>query len=170
MANDNQKLQVLDVHGLDLFTGKLKDGTLVVGKANSVDAANINGTIPLNKLPAGALERIIIVATDDARLALTTADVQNGDSVKVTETGLMFAVKDDTKLGTEDAAEAFTEYVVGTAAKAALADAVPWSGITDKPAMFTPEAHAHTAAECGIEAIPDATIEAIISGTYNPNE
>ena len=166
MANENQKLQVLDVHGLDLFTGKLKDGTLVVGKTNSVDAANINGTIPLNKIPAAALERVVVVADNDALLALTAEDVQNGDTVKVNDSKKMYFVADDTKLGTE---EAFIEFVVGTAAKAALADAVPWSGITDKPEAFTPEAHAHTPAECGIEAIPDETIEAIISGTWTPN-
>lgn len=169
MAEDIQKLQVLDAHGLQLFVTKLKDGTLVVGKANSVDAADINGTIPLNKIPQGALERIIIVADDAARLALTAEQVQNGDSVKVTGTGLMFAVVDDTKLGTADAEDAFTEYVVGTAAKAALADAVPWSGITDKPATFPAESHVHTPAEAGVEAIPDATIEAIINGTWNPD-
>lgn len=167
MAEETQKLQVLDAHGLQLLVTKLKDGTLIVGKANSIDAANINGTIPLNKIPAAALERIIIVADDEARLALTAEQVQNGDSVKVTATGLMFAVVDDTKLGTEDA---FTEYVVGVAAKAALADAVPWSGITDKPATFPVESHVHTPAEAGVEAIPDATIEAIISGTWNPND
>ena len=165
-----QNIQVLDVTGLNLFISKLKDGTLVVGKAGSVDAANISGVLPLNKIPAAALERITIVATDAQRLSLTTEQVQNCDSVKVTETGLMFAVVDDTKLGTADAAEAFTEYAVGTVAKAALADAVPWSGVTDKPATFPAAPHTHTPAECGIEAIPDATIEAIISGTYNPNE
>lgn len=85
MANENQKMQVLDAHGLDLFAGSLKDGTLVVGKAGS-------------------------------------------------------------------------------------ADAVPWSGITDKPDTFTPSAHVHTPAECGIEPIPDETIEAIISGTWKPDE
>lgn len=169
MATINN-IEVLDIAGLNLLVTRLKDGTLVVGKAGSVDAADINGNIPLNKLPAGALERIFIVATDNARLALTSADVQNGDSVKVTETGLMYAVVDETKLGTEDAAEAFTEYVVGTVAKAALADAVPWSGITGKPAFFPTEVHTHTPAECGIEAIPEETIESIISGTYNPNE
>lgn len=169
MANENLKFQVLDAHGLDLFVGKLKDGSLVVGKANSVDSANISGMIPLNKIPAAALERVVIVADNDALLGLTSDDVQNGDTVKVNDVGKMYFVSDDTKLGTDDAAEAFKEYVVGTAAKAALADAVPWSGITDKPETFTPEAHAHTAAECGIEAIPDDTIEAIISGTWNPN-
>lgn len=160
-------IQVLDIAGLNLLVTRLKDGTLKVGKSGSVDAADINGNIPLNKLPAAALERITIVATENARLALTTADVQNGDSVKVTETNKMYAVVDESKLGTEDTANAFTEYVVGSAARAALADAVPWSGITDKPAAFTPEAHTHTPGEAGIAAIPDATIEAIISGTYS---
>lgn len=159
-------VQVLDLHGLELFVQRLKNGTLVVGKAGSVDAAQINGTIPLDKLPKAALERLVIVETDAARLALTSEDVQNGDSVKVTATGLMYAVVDDTKLGGDTPEAAFTEYVVGTAAKAALADAVPWSGITDKPATFTPSAHVHTPSECGVEAIPDATIEAIIDGTY----
>lgn len=158
-----QKIQVLDVHGLDLYTQKLKDGTLAVGKAKQVDAADINGIIPLDKLPKAALERIIVVADDAARLALTSEEIQNGDSVKVTATGKMYAVIDETKLGTE---AGWTEYVVGTAAKAALADSAPWSGITDKPQAFPAEAHSHTPAECGVEAIPDATIEAIISGTY----
>lgn len=164
----NQNIQVLDVTGFNLFVSKLKDGTLVVGKAGSVDAVNINGTVPLNKIPAAALERITIVATDAARLALTSEQVQNGDSVKVTETGLMFAVVDDTKLGTENAAEAFTEYAVGTVAKASLADNVPWTGVTDKPSTFPASPHTHTPTECGIEAIPDSTIEAIINGTWEP--
>lgn len=135
----------------------------MVGKAGSVDAAQISGTIPLNKLPKAALERIIVVETEAARLALAAEEVQNGDSVKVTQTGKMYAVVDESKLGSDDA---YTEYVVGTAAKAALAEAVPWSGVTGKPAQFTPAAHTHTASDCGVEAIPDATIEAIISGTY----
>lgn len=156
-------LQILDAAGLNLLVTKLKDGTLVVGKAGSVDAADINGILPLNKIPAAALERVSVVATEAARLALTNDSVQNGDSVKVTASGKMYAVTDDSKLGSE---AAFTEYVVGTAAKAALADAVPWNGVTGKPTAFTPASHAHTPGECGVEAIPDATIEAIISGTY----
>lgn len=166
MANESQNLQVLDVHGLNLFVGKLKDGTLIVGKAGSVDAADITGNIPLDKLPKAALERLTIVVDESALLALTSAEIQNGDSVKVTESGKMYFVVDDTKLGTM---EAFTEYVVGTAAKAALADSVPWSGVSGKPTAFPPSAHAHTPAECGIEPIPDETIEAILSGTWTPN-
>ncbi len=165
MATTNN-IQVLDVTGFDLFVSKLKDGTLMVGKAGSVDAAQINGTIPLNKIPAAALERVMVVASDSARLALTSEDVQNGDTVKVTATGMMYFVSDDTKLGGANAADAFTEYAVGAAAKAALADAVPWSGVTDKPLKFPAEDHTHEASECGVEAIDESTIESIIGGTY----
>ncbi len=162
----NKTIQVLDVSGLNLIITSLKDGTLIVGKAGSVEAANIEGVLPLNKIPAAALERVFVVADDDARLALTVDDVQNGDTVKVNETGKMYFVNDDTKLGTGNATDAFTEYAVGASAKAAFADAAPWSGITDKPKEFPPESHTHDADEVGVEAIPEATIEAIINGTY----
>ena len=135
-------IQVLDVAGLNLLVGKMKDGTLVCGKANEVPASGISGTIPLSALPHAALERLIIVATESARLALTDDDVQNGDSVKVTETGKMYAVVDQDQLGTE---AAFMEYSVGRAAVAALAEAVAWSNVTGKPSVFQPESHVHGA-------------------------
>ncbi len=162
----NKNIQVLDASGLNQLVKSIKDGTLPAGKAKSVDAANIEGVLPLNKVPAAALERLFPVADDDARLALTVDDVQNGDTVKVEATGKMYFVKDDTKLGTGNAADAFSEYAVGASAKAAFADAAPWSGITDKPKEFPPESHTHDADEVGVEAIPEATIEAIINGTY----
>lgn len=158
-----EKIQVLDVAGLNLLVGKLKDGSLIIGKANEVPASGISGEIPLSALPKAALERVTVVADDAARLALTEEQVQNGDTVQVTATKKMYFVVDDTKLGSE---AGFKEYVVGTAAKAALADAVPWSGVTGKPATFPAEAHTHTPAEAGVEAIPDSVIESIISGTY----
>ena len=135
-------IQVLDVAGLNLLVGKMKDGTLVCGKANEVPASGISGTIPLSALPHAALERLIVVATESARLALTDDDVQNGDSVKVTETGKMYAVVDHDQLGTE---AAFTEYSVGRAAVAALAEAVAWSNVTGKPSVYPPETHVHGA-------------------------
>lgn len=112
----------LDSAGLQHYTDKLKDGTIVAGKAeeaNKVKAANIEGTIPLEKLPAGALERLAVVADDTARLALTTATVQNGDTVKVESTGKMYFVVDDTKLSTE---AGYKEYSVGSAVHADSAD------------------------------------------------
>ena len=90
----------------------------------SLDAAKLTGTISIDRLPAGALERCIVVADDTARKALTTAQAQVGDTVKVTATGLMYMIVDDTKLA-EDAG--YVEYTAGTASK------VNWSGVQNRP-------------------------------------
>lgn len=103
---------------------------------DNIDASKIkSGTISIDRLPQGALERCVIVADDTARLALTTASVQTGDTVKVTSTGKMYFVIDDTKLNAE---AGYTIYTAGSAT------AVPWSGVTGKPATFPPSAHTHT--------------------------
>lgn len=138
----------LDAAGLNQYTTALKNGTLKVGAAgaaDSVPASGISGTISLDNLPAGALERMVVVADETARLALTKADVQKGDTVKQSDTGVMYFVKDDSLLKGEDdgqggtyseaQAGAFAEYTAGSAT------AVPWSGVTDKPASYTPSAH-----------------------------
>ena len=91
----------------------------------AIDAAWITtGKISLDRLPHGALERCVVVADDEARFALTTDKVQNGDTVKVTGTGLMYFVVDDTKLNDNAGYEVYT---------AGTASAVDWSGITNKP-------------------------------------
>ena len=91
----------------------------------AIDAAWIaSGTIDIARLPHGALERCVVVANDTARFALTTGDVQVGDTVKVTETGKMYFVVDDAQLSTEDGYEIYT---------AGTASAVEWSGVLNKP-------------------------------------
>ena len=97
-----------------------------------MNANKLTGTIDIARLPHGALERCKIVADDVARFKLTTADVQTGDTVKVTGTGKMYFVKDDSKLNVEDGYEVYT---------AGSATSVPWSGVTGKPSTFTPSAH-----------------------------
>ena len=105
----------------------------------ALDASKItSGTISIDRLPKAALERLVPVTDSAARLKLTAADVQNGDTVKEEDTGLMYFVSDQTKLGTAQAADAFTPYTAGAASS------VPWSGVTNKPATFTPSAHTHT--------------------------
>lgn len=101
----------------------------------SVEASKLTGTIDIERLPHGALERLVIVSTDTERLALTMAEIQKGDTVKVTATGKMYYVIDDTKLNTEAGYEIYT---------AGTATAVDWSGITNKPSTFTPSVHTHT--------------------------
>ena len=94
------------------------------------DASKIaSGTISIDRLPKAALERLVVVANDAARFALTTATAQSGDTVKVTSTGKMYLIKDESKLNSEDGYEPYT---------ASQASSVPWSGVTGKPSTFTP--------------------------------
>lgn len=94
------------------------------------DASKIaSGTISIDRLPKAALERLVVVTNDTARFALTTATAQSGDTVKVTSTGKMYLIKDESKLNSEDGYEPYT---------ASQASSVPWSGVTGKPSTFTP--------------------------------
>ena len=107
----------------------------------SLDATKLSGLVPLASIPQGAVERLVTVADASARLLLTATNVQLGDVVKQTDTGLMYYVVDESKLsadgttpGTEAAFEVFT---------AGAAASVPWSGVTDKPSSYTPSSHTH---------------------------
>ncbi len=94
------------------------------------DASKLtSGTINIDRLPKAALERLIMVTDDTARFALTTATAQSGDTVKVTSTGKMYLIKDESKLSSENGYEPYT---------ASSASSVPWSGVTGKPSTFTP--------------------------------
>ena len=105
------------------------------GDITSLDASKLTGTINIDRLPAGALERCVIVDTESDRLKLTTATVQKGDTVKVVGSDKMYFVIDDTKLSSE---AGYTVYTAGSATS------VPWSGITGIPSTFTPSSHTHS--------------------------
>ena len=117
----------------------------------SIDATKLTGTVPLESIPKDAQAKIVQVDSDDARLALTTNDVQNNDVVVVVDTdgstSSVYWVSDASKLGTADAANAFTPFPAGVAA------AVDWSGVQNKPETFPPSAHTHTTLE--VTAITD---------------
>lgn len=103
---------------------------------SSLDAGKItSGTIDIARLPAGALERLVTVADQTARFALTASDIQLGDTVKQTDTGIMYIVVDTANLAN---AAGYTEYT------AASATSVPWSGVTGKPVTYPPDSHTHT--------------------------
>lgn len=91
----------------------------------NLDAAKItSGTFDIARIPAAAIERMVPVADQNARYALTTDTVQLGDTVKQLDTGIMYVVTDTANLGNSGG---YTEYSAGTAAS------VPWSGVSSKP-------------------------------------
>lgn len=134
----------LDQKGVQHLVEKVKDGTIVAGKTKEVvtggvvPASTITGVIDISHIPAGALERLVTVENKAARLKLTTANVQLGDTVKEKDTGLMYIVVDESKLTSE---EGYVEYTAGSATS------VPWSGVTGKPGTFTPSPHKHVVSD-----------------------
>jgi len=112
------------------------------------DASEItSGTIDIARLPAGALEKLVPVANETERYALTKAQVQNGDTVQQEDTGVMYRVVDENNL---DKPSGYKEYVAGAASS------VPWSGITGKPESFPASEHTHTISD--ISDITTATV------------
>jgi len=112
--------EISEVNGLSDELTNIKNGTAIT----ALDSAVLTGTISIDRLPHGALERCVVVANDEARFALTTADVQLGDTVKVVSSGKMYFVKDEAQLASEDGYDVYT---------AGSATEVPWSGVTGKP-------------------------------------
>jgi hypothetical protein len=140
---------ISDVTGLqDALNGKSSSG-------HTHDAsAIVSGTIDIARLPASVVERMVVVADDTARFALTSDSVQNGDVVKVVSNGLMYYVKDQSQLGTEAGYEVF---------QAGAAASVPWSGVTDKPGVAT-------TSEDGLMSATDKTkLNGIAEGANNYN-
>ena len=121
--------------------------------SSNLDASKLtSGTVDIERLPQGALERLIKVANEAARYALTTADVQLGDTVQQLDTGIMYVVTDTAHL---DSAAGYTEYTAGTAAS------VPWSGVTGKPtfaAVATSGAYSDLTGTPTIPTVNDATL------------
>lgn len=106
-------------------SGLAKDIGILETKISTIDASWITrGTINIDRLPHGALERCVVVADQAARFALTTAQVQSGDTVKQNDTGVMYFVVDDTQL---NVAAGYEEYTAGAATS------VPWSGVQKTP-------------------------------------
>lgn len=120
---------------INSITKDEKGHIIGIKTANGLDASKItSGTINIERLPKGTLERLVIVANQTARFALTTADVQEGDTVKQSDTGVMYFVINSTKLDNEAGYSVYT---------AGAATSVPWSGVTNAPtkvSQFTNDA------------------------------
>lgn len=105
---------------------------------NGFDASKItSGTlnadrlpnIPIEKLPAGALERMFVMESQNAAInAVKAGTIQEGDVVQIGNGGLMYFCIDDaaTTFG-----NAFKEFTAGSATS------VPWSGVTNAPTKLS---------------------------------
>ena len=148
----NGKAPLVHTHAASDVTS----GTFNIARIPNLDASKItSGTIDIARLPKGALERLVKVANQAARYALTTDDVQLGDTVQQLDTGVMYVVTDETKL---DSADGYTEFTAGAASS------VPWTGVTGKPNDYPPSSHTHTKSQ--ITDFPTLATVAT-SGSYN---
>lgn len=121
------------------LTGAVTGSASFDGSANTsisttlanFDASKItSGTIDIDRLPKGALERLFVVASQSAAVTLVTSgEAQEGDTVQITgENNTMYFVVDATAT---TFANIFREYTAGAATS------VPWSGVTSKPTFAT---------------------------------
>lgn len=117
----------------------LTNGVSINVALSNLDASKIaSGTInvdrlpniPIKKLPAGALERMFVAATEAAAVALVTSKgAQDGDVVQVTgNSNQMYFVVDDTATTFANIFRVFT---------AGSATSVPWSGVTNAPTKLS---------------------------------
>lgn len=115
-------------------------------KLKPVDASLVqSGVFDIARIPKAALERCVVVKTENDKFQLNTTQIQLGDTVKVTDTGKMYFVVDEANLNNDKGYEVYT---------AGSATSVPWSGVTGKPADYPPSSHTHTVSQ--ITNFPDA--------------
>lgn len=104
-----------------------------------IDASLVqSGVFDLARIPRAAMERCVVVKSENDKYKLTTDKVQLGDTVKVQDSGKMYFVVDESNLTNDNGYEVYT---------AGSATSVPWSGVTDKPTEYNPSAHKHVKAE-----------------------
>ena len=137
LANKLNKIKVnnstvnsadLNIVGSGGTTVSNNSGTITISSETvptTFDASAItSGTISLERLPKGALERLFIVTTETDAMS---AEVQEGDTVQVINNNnqMYFCVNEKaTDFGTK-----FHAYTAGTATS------VPWSGVTNAPTI-----------------------------------
>lgn len=123
-------------------TVELNDGTTLEETiVNKADLDN-SGQVKLEQIPKVALDKLVKVENDTARFALTTDDVQTGDTVLVADTERMYLVVDDTKLDNDDG---YTGYSATTT----------WETIEGKPENLGEVVHL-TQAE--YDTLPDSKL------------
>lgn len=100
---------------------------------STINAEKLTGTIdanrlpeiPIEKIPAAALERLFVV---DSQSAAMSVDVQEGDVVQIGSEGPMYFCVSESA---STFATKFKKFTAGSATS------VPWSGVTGKPTFAT---------------------------------
>lgn len=100
---------------------------------STINAEKLTGTIdanrlpeiPIEKIPAAALERLFVV---DSQSAAMSVDIQEGDVVQIGSGGPMYFCVSESA---STFATKFKEFTAGSATS------VPWSGVTGKPTFAT---------------------------------
>ena len=100
---------------------------------STINAEKLTGTIdanrlpeiPIEKIPAAALERLFVV---DSQSAATSLTIQEGDVVQIGSGGPMYFCVSESA---STFATKFKEFTAGSATS------VPWSGVTGKPTFAT---------------------------------
>ena len=132
------------ISGLKTHThdaSKITSGVIDAARLPDLSASDIkSGVFEVARIPPVALERLVVVADDTARYALTTDTVQSGDTVKVTSSGYMYLVVDDTHLDTAAGYAIYTaggidagQIISGTIDAARL----PTTSVDDMPGYLT---------------------------------
>lgn len=111
---ENLLLRILG-ENVDLEEPLSRIEDLLYQVADIIVTLDEHGLIPINEIPPAAIEHLVTVVDDTARFALTTDDVENGDTVYVNATKIMYMVVDDTHLDSETG---YKEYSAGIATKA----------------------------------------------------
>lgn len=119
LTRDNTTIKITNGEAEEAL-GEFDGEETVTVDLKQLDASTVTvGELPLNVIPKSAQERLYGVDNQAARFALTTKEVQNGDTVQQKDTGELYLVKDDTKLNSEDG---YAKYTAGTATKAKALD------------------------------------------------
>lgn len=151
-------------------TGTFDGSTGITLNIDKIDARAVSeGTLPIDVIPRGALERLVKVQDKAARFGLTIngdgehEGVQLGDSVLQIDTGVMYIVVNEKKLNSDDG---YQEYKAGTALSASEAEYAKSAG----SATTATTAGTATIAQKVANAVTFNILNGSINGKYTTDE